>query len=410
MLDIRVNASNVRMLGLRRLLRIGLAAAVLGGPAGRAFGGVIHVEPVIRPLRSGILASQQAHDLAGFDASPSPAGVPVIHSAAPIGDLVSGQGYDSIVNFIGRVAPQDLPASDLPVTGHPVEEVSPTGLSRHTDLDAIRAVAGKTAEIARLFNSGLLDLDSASKSVSLVLREPPDTNRIKDPKREDYNASYFAFLQKHEGFLLGGRTHPSFWRGLHALAFGDPEHGMTGGDKGLAMHSLRVGILSGLVTKILGFSYEEARDVALAAALHDSGKIHPQVHDVVMLERGLKPNEREIMQRHPEIGALYLAQYGRLDPMVMRMILDVAHLHHENWGGTGYPFGLKQNEIPGAAAIVHAVDCLDALVDESRKYRRGVPIEEALEIMGRMKGSFHPTVLAVIHHLFGNQARPTLLH
>src|SRR3712207_3736854 len=74
--------------------------------------------------------------------------------------------------------------------------------------------------------------------------------------------------------------------------------------------------------------------------------------------------------------------------------------HHEKWNGTGYPDGLKGEEIPVGARILAAVDCLDALASD-RQYRRALPLDEAMGVVSRESGSsFDPQIVAILERRF----------
>ena len=74
-------------------------------------------------------------------------------------------------------------------------------------------------------------------------------------------------------------------------------------------------------------------------------------------------------------------------------MVPIVRAHHEKWDGTGYPYGLRGEEIPIGARILAAVDCLDALASD-RQYRRALPLDEAMEEVAAQAGkSFDPTVV-----------------
>ncbi|MBF0434752.1 MAG: DUF3369 domain-containing protein [Magnetococcales bacterium] len=137
----------------------------------------------------------------------------------------------------------------------------------------------------------------------------------------------------------------------------------------------------------LGFSQETAQEMGRASVMHDIGKIG--VPDAVLLKPGpLTKDEFEIIKTHPGIGASILAEDSNF-----KMALDVALSHHERWDGTGYPMGLKGEEIPLPARIVAVVDVFDALVSD-RPYKKAWSVMEALEEIKRGAGThFDPQVV-----------------
>jgi putative two-component system response regulator len=120
----------------------------------------------------------------------------------------------------------------------------------------------------------------------------------------------------------------------------------------------------------LGLHEPYQRNVEVACLLHDLGKIG--VPDAILRKPGpLTPEEREIMNLHPEYGWAVL----RLFPELHMASLFALH-HHEKMDGTGYPGRLRGEEIPMGARIVAVVDAFDAMVSE-RGYRGGMGAEQA---------------------------------
>jgi putative two-component system response regulator len=125
-------------------------------------------------------------------------------------------------------------------------------------------------------------------------------------------------------------------------------------------------------------SGREMRALKLGGVLHDIGKI--QVRDAVLSKPGrLTPEEKELMERHAIAGHQICLPLGK----TLGTALDAIRSHHEKLDGSGYPDGLKGEEIPMVARIMAVVDIYDALVTD-RPYRKGMGTEEALEIIGTM--------------------------
>src|SRR6186997_3327906 len=111
-----------------------------------------------------------------------------------------------------------------------------------------------------------------------------------------------------------------------------------------------------------------------AALLHDTGKIAVPEH-ILNKPGRLTASEFETMKRHAPIGAQILASIEFPYP-----VAPVVRHHHENWDGTGYPDGLKGEEIPLGARILSVVDCFDALTSD-RPYRGRMSEQDALHII-----------------------------
>jgi HD-GYP domain-containing protein (c-di-GMP phosphodiesterase class II) len=140
---------------------------------------------------------------------------------------------------------------------------------------------------------------------------------------------------------------------------------------------------------------EEADDPQLAYGfiLHDIGKL--AVPDAVLRKPGpLDEDEWVVMKTHPEAGA------RMLDPLpFLSQARDVVLHHHERWDGRGYPHGLEGEEIPLWARIFAVVDAVDVMTSD-RPYRRGRPLQAALEEVRRESGfQFDPRCAAAFLEL-----------
>jgi len=134
--------------------------------------------------------------------------------------------------------------------------------------------------------------------------------------------------------------------------------------------------------------------IVRAAPLHDIGKIG--VPDSILLKPGpLNDKEREEMKKHAEKGAELIKKMQKKfeSHAYLPYAYDIALCHHEHFDGRGYPNGIKGEEIPFWARLMAVVDVYDALVSD-RVYRKGMPREDALEIVFGGEGTqFDPKVL-----------------
>lgn len=137
------------------------------------------------------------------------------------------------------------------------------------------------------------------------------------------------------------------------------------------------------------------QDMELYAPLHDIGKVG--IPDKILNKPGkFTPEEWAIMKEHANIGADIISnlrdslEYFGKD--FYQMALDIIRHHHERWDGTGYPYGLKGEEIPLSARIVAIADVFDALASK-RSYKERMTFEECVEIILESRGSHFDPVL-----------------
>ena len=152
-------------------------------------------------------------------------------------------------------------------------------------------------------------------------------------------------------------------------------------------HTQRVTEMTLRLARTMNVPDAELVHVRRGALLHDIGKI--AISDTVLLKPGpLTDEEWEIMRQHP------IHAYELLSPIrYLRPSLDIPYYHHEKWDGTGYPRGLKGEQIPLAARIFAVVDVWDALRSD-RPYRAAWPEERALEHIREQAGKhFDPQVV-----------------
>jgi diguanylate cyclase (GGDEF)-like protein/putative nucleotidyltransferase with HDIG domain len=157
-------------------------------------------------------------------------------------------------------------------------------------------------------------------------------------------------------------------------------------DSSTARHSQTVGRLCELMADELGFEPDRVQRIRLAGILHDIGKIG--VPDSILRKPGaLTEEEVEQMRRHPEIGARILSAREMDD------IREWIQAHHERPDGTGYPNGLRGEQIPIEAAILAVADAYEAMIAD-RIYRMAIGPEAARQELERYSGSqFEPIVV-----------------
>ena len=146
---------------------------------------------------------------------------------------------------------------------------------------------------------------------------------------------------------------------------------------------------------------ENVLSLVKASALHDIGKIG--ISDSILLKPGkLTPEEFDVIKTHTTIGSQIIDSIAASLPdndMYLKYAKDICHHHHERWDGTGYPSGLKGDEIPLSARIISIVDVYDALVSP-RCYKGAYPHEVSLEIITEGRGTqFDPSLVDILPEL-----------
>jgi diguanylate cyclase (GGDEF)-like protein/putative nucleotidyltransferase with HDIG domain len=157
-------------------------------------------------------------------------------------------------------------------------------------------------------------------------------------------------------------------------------------------HLQRVQIYARELAATLELTEAELLALQAAALLHDIGKLAVPEH-IISKPGKLTPEEFEKMKIHPIVGAEILERVRFPYP-----VAPIVRAHHEKWDGTGYPAGLRGEEIPIGARILAAVDCLDALASD-RQYRRAMPLEDAMKVVRSEAGhAFDPRVVDALEH------------
>lgn len=166
-----------------------------------------------------------------------------------------------------------------------------------------------------------------------------------------------------------------------------------GYDEVTGNHIDRVGVIAEFMAKKIGLSNDTIEKISKFACLHDVGKI--LIPKKILMKAGpLTENEFEIMKLHTVIGAAIIGESDYFETARL-----IALYHHEKYDGTGYPFGLKGDEIPIEAQIVGLADIYDALRSD-RPYKKGFSHYQTVEII--IKGdkrlspnSFNPNLLKI---------------
>ncbi|MCP4140221.1 MAG: PAS domain S-box protein [Chloroflexi bacterium] len=162
-------------------------------------------------------------------------------------------------------------------------------------------------------------------------------------------------------------------------------------------HSRRVVKTTVELAKMLGFSGSDLTHVRRGALLHDIGKMGIPDH-ILQKPDELNDDERQVMEMHPALAYEWLSSIEYLRPA-----MDIPYYHHEKWDGTGYPRGLKGEQIPLAARIFAVVDVWDALRSD-RAYRKMWSREKTLAYIKKQSGThLDPKVVAAFLKYIENE-------
>lgn len=156
-------------------------------------------------------------------------------------------------------------------------------------------------------------------------------------------------------------------------------------------HSVRVSAMSRAIATEMKLPYDRVEQIAVAALLHDVGKIHEKFAPVLRKEARLTPEEHQLLQEHPVKSAELVGVISGFKGVV----LDSVRSHHERWDGNGYPDRLKGDDVPLGARIIAVADTVDAMRTD-RPYRPAATYEETVRELERCRGAqFDPAIIDV---------------
>lgn len=238
--------------------------------------------------------------------------------------------------------------------------------------------------IARRFSTAFLTIETQSIEMNKI------------------NSSLLAEIKKRKGLELNLlESHEHFAQSRYGIIMGLAKLAeYRDEDTGSHLERMReyCRIIAEKLSKhpdFIGYIKEEyIEDLYQSAILHDIGKV--AISDSVLLKPGkLSAEEFEVIKKHPVIGGDAIKNIeARINVQsFLTLGREIAYYHHEKWDGTGYPYGLKDNEIPLSARIVALADVYDALTSE-RPYKKAFSHEKAKQIILEGKGShFDPVIV-----------------
>ena len=152
-------------------------------------------------------------------------------------------------------------------------------------------------------------------------------------------------------------------------------------------HSRRVADKARVIAKVVGLGTRDIERIVAGALLHDVGKIHEVFGPILSKPGRLTPEEQVVMRTHPVKSAELAAKVTEL-----RDVVPLIRHHHENWDGTGYPDGLKGQDIPMGSRIIMFADTIDAMTTD-RPYRAALDATAVRKELLRFRGTqFDPSI------------------
>lgn len=248
----------------------------------------------------------------------------------------------------------------------------------------------ETANIVRCIELGAVDylikpfnpiLLKARIDSALGTKRMRDQEEIYRNQIEEYNLKLEDRVRQRTQDLENTRLEIIRRLG-HAAEYRDNETGM---------HVIRMSHYSAIIARAAGLDKEECESILNASPMHDLGKIG--IPDNILLKPGkLDEQEWKMMKAHPGIGAKILS--GSQSDL-LKIAETIALVHQEKWDGSGYPKGLKGEEIPLVGRIVTIADVFDALTTE-RPYKKAWPVEKAVALIEKESGKhFDPQLVPI---------------
>ncbi|HET7571223.1 MAG TPA: HD domain-containing phosphohydrolase [Gaiellaceae bacterium] len=278
------------------------------------------------------------------------------------------------------------------------------GLPEESGLDLLRALAGRTPDVATVMVTGRDDTEVAdaaleagaygylTKPFSATALQIEVSNALHRRSLELDRRTYERDLEHTVALRTVELRHAyeeMVFRLGRAIEIRDAETGA---------HVERVGAAAEALALELGVEQARAELLRLASPLHDIGKI--AVRESILLKPGpLTTDERAEMQRHTEVGRDLLSGSGN---DLLELAATIAWTHHERWNGSGYPLGLAGDTIPIEGRIVAVADVADALASD-RPYRPALPEEQVRDWIVRQRDrEFDPRVVDAFLRILGS--------
>src|ERR1035437_2779405 len=209
----------------------------------------------------------------------------------------------------------------------------------------------------------------------------------------------FRSYRLYLGRLESEKNHAEEMTNLHLRTIEALALAIEAKDHTTHAHLQRVQIYALELGKKMGLDDSQLQALRAASILHDIGKLAVPEH-IISKPGKLTSEEFDKMKIHPVVGAEILDRV-----QFPYDVVPIVRAHHERWNGSGYPYGLKGEEIPLGARILATVDCLDALASD-RQYRRALPLDEAMAVIVSEAGkSYEPRIVRILQENYQEWAR-----
>jgi len=345
---------------------LGKCCEVTGASAGTAY-------IVRRRGRERVLEPVARHNETGARA-PAPEPIPL--NAATIAGYVAGSGEVVSLQDVNKVPvtkPYGFNAA-LEAPGFEVGSLACIPVKTfHGRIVAIVELASKretTKAARRVFtDQAIEDLLEVAAVISGYVERTDNLEQIQEKNAKLRQRNRALARQRERIGQLQSETEDAFKLSISLLARAAEIH-----DEGTGNHIVRVNEYAHFLAQKVGMPKDFCDEIRYSAQLHDVGKLSV---DQAILNKGgeLSPEERAQMDRHPIFGFQILSHSHRL-----KLAAEIALFHHEKWDGSGYPHGVKGEEIPISARIVAIADTYDALRAE-RSYKPSYSHEKAVDII-----------------------------